>query len=109
MLQQLGNEICSTIQNEDELEAEIIESAAIQEAIQDKLSEIKVILNPLTVTSTRPLNVAATEFAPTSSDHHTPPHKREQATSHLPKLSFSSDPLTWQGFWDSFDATATQR
>jgi len=73
MLKQLDNEICSTIQNEDELEAKIIESAAIQEAIQDKLTEIKAILNPPTVTTTRALNIAATEFVPTSSDHHTPP------------------------------------
>ena len=73
MLKQLDNEICSTIQNEDELEAKIIESAAIQEAIQDKLTEIKVILSPSTVTTTHPLNVVATEFVPTSSDHHTPP------------------------------------
>jgi len=105
MLQQLDNEICSTIQNEDELEAEIIESAAIQEAIQDKLTEIKAILNPLTVTTTRPLNVAVTEFVPTI-DHHTPPPRREQATSRLPKLSlpsFSGDSLTWQSFWDTFD------
>ena len=72
MLQQLDNEICSTIQNEDELEADTIESVAMQEAIQDKLTEIKVILYPLIVTTTRPLNVAATEFVPTSSDHHTP-------------------------------------
>ena len=94
MLQQLDNEICSTIQNEDELEAEIIESAAIQ----DKLTEINAISNPSTVTTTRPLNVAATEFVPTNSDHHTPlssdhhasPPRREQATSHLPKLSLPS-------------------
>ena len=79
------------------------------------MTEIKVVLNPSTLTTTRPLNVAATEFVPTSSDHHTPPPsdhhtpppRREQATSHLPKLSlpsFSGDPLTWQSFWDSFDA-----
>jgi len=103
MLQQLDNEICSTIQNEDELEANIIESAAIQEAIQDKLTEIKAILNPPTVTTTYPLNIAATEFVSTS-DHHTLPSRRKQATSRLPKLSFSGDPLTWQSFWDSFDA-----
>jgi len=73
MLQQLDTESCSTIQNKDELQAEIIESAAIKEAIQDKLTEIKAILNVPTVITTRPLNVAATEFVPTSSDHHTPP------------------------------------
>ena len=107
MLQQMDNEISSTIQNEDDLEAEIVESAAIQEAIQDKLTEIKAVLKPPTIT-THPLNVSATEFVPSISDHPTPPlPPRRETTSCLPKLnlpSFAGDPLTWQSFWDSFDA-----
>ena len=36
-----------------------------------------------------------------------PTHRREQPVSRLPKLnlpSFAGDPLTWQGFWYSFEA-----
>jgi len=40
MLQQMDNEISSTIQNEDE----IIEFAAIQEAVQDKLTKSRQFL-----------------------------------------------------------------
>ena len=48
---------------EDDLEAEIIESAAIQEAISDKISQVKRILNMFT-TPIPPamLNVPAAEY-----------------------------------------------
>ena len=104
----MENEISNTTQNENDLEAEIVESAAIQEAIQDKLTEINAVLNP-PITTTCPLNASAIEFVPSISDCPTPPlpPRREQTIGHLPKLnlaSFAGDPLTWQSFWDSFDA-----
>jgi len=107
MLQQMDNEISSTIQNEDE----IIEFTAIQEAVQDKLTEIKAILNSPTITTTHPLNVSTTEFVLSSNDHLTPPSRREKTISRLPKLNLPScagDPLTWQSFWDSLMLLSTQ-
>ena len=47
--------------------------------------------------------MSTTEFSVPSE----PTHRREQPVSRLPKLnlpSFAGDPLTWQGFWDSFEA-----
>ena len=58
-------EIANTITCEDELEAEIVESAAIQEAISDKISQVKRTLNRLTTpTPSIMLNVSATEYVP---------------------------------------------
>lgn len=64
-LQEVDQEIANTITGEDELEAEIIESAAIQEVISDKISLIKRILNRLT-TPVPPttLSMSAAEFLP---------------------------------------------
>ena len=71
LLQEADQEIANTITGEDELEAEIVESAAIQEMICDKISQIKSIIHkltaPTTTTTTTPpvtLNVSATEFVP---------------------------------------------
>ena len=58
-------EIANTTTGEDELEAEIVESAAIQEVISDKISQVKMTLNRLTTTTpSTTLSVSGTEFVP---------------------------------------------
>ena len=105
MLRDINKEIVATITREDELEAEILESAAIQEAISDKICITKSVLDSMT---TPTLNVSAPAFVP--SEH---PHEpivvapRREHVSRLPKLhlpTFSGNPLNWQRFWDSFNA-----
>jgi len=61
LLRDMDKEIVATNQGEDEVEAEIVESAAIQEAISDKLSQIKSVLD---ATSTPTLNASAPVFVP---------------------------------------------
>ena len=57
LLRCMDTYIVATIQGEDELEAEIVESAAaIQEAISGKISQIRSVLEPRT---TPTLNVSA--------------------------------------------------
>ena len=102
LLRELDTQIAATIETENELEAEIIEAEATQEAILDKISQIRRRIDSHASPVTRPLNVSATEFMPSE-----PVPRREQPVSRLPKLnlpSFAGDPLTWQGFWDSFEA-----
>ena len=91
---------------EDDLEAEIIESAAIQEAISDKISQVKRILNMFT-TPIPPamLNVPAAEYLCHLHNqrgqchypgYHPPHYFYRQSVSRLPKLSlpkFSGNPL----------------
>ena len=99
--------IVATIQGEDELEAEIVRSAAIQEAISDKISQIRSMLEPRT---TPTLNVSAPAFIPrelTTAVEPVVATTHREHVSRLPKLhlpTFSGSPLDWQGFWDSFQA-----
>ena len=57
LLQEADQEIANTITGEDELEAEIVESAAIQEMICDKISQIKSIIHKLTALQLPPLQL----------------------------------------------------
>ena len=104
LLHEFDTQITATIETENELEAEIIEAKATQEAILDKISQIKQRIDSLhTSPATHPLSVSTTEFSVPSE----PMHRREQPVSRLPKLnlpSFTDDPLTWLDFWDSFEA-----
>ena len=104
LLRELDAQIAGTIETENELEAEIIESEATQEPILDKISQIKRRIDSLhTSPTTHPLSVSTAEFSVPSE----PMHRREQPASRLPKLnlpSFAGNLLTWQGFWDSFEA-----
>ena len=61
----MDQEIANTFTVEDEIEAEIVESAAIKEGISDKISLVKRTLGKLT-TPTIPTtsNVSAAEFLP---------------------------------------------
>ena len=102
MLCKPDGQIATTIQTENELEAEIIEAEATQESIRDKISQIRQTIDSHASSISRPLSVSATEFVPSD-----PPSLREPPVSRLPKLnlpSFAGDPLTWQSFWDSFQA-----
>ena len=100
LLQEADQEIANTITGEDELEAEIVESAAIQEMICDKKSQIKSIIHKLTgpTTTTPPvtLNVSAAEFVPPQhptvreppAQLLTVPPTARQPVSRLPKLTY---------------------
>ena len=104
LLRDLDREIMATIRGDDELEAEIVESAAIQETISDKISQITSVLNAAT---TPTLSASAPAFVPSEPPPRTEPPVVTNHVSRLPKLylpTFSGDPLTWQSFWDSFEA-----
>ena len=61
----MDQEITNPITVEDELEAKIVEAAAIQEMISDKISQVKRLLDKLTrPTIPTTLNVSAAEFVP---------------------------------------------
>ena len=96
LLCKLDAQIATTIETENEFEAEIIiDAESTQEAILDKMSQINGGLSHTSPT-TRPLNVSATEFVPSELVP-----RRERPVSCLPKLnlpSFVGNPLTWQGF-----------
>ena len=106
-MRDIDKEIVATIEEENELEAEIIENSAIQEAISDKISLIKSILDSVTPPT---LNVSAPAFIPSEpsiSIEPTVATTRREHVSRLPKLhlpTFSGNMLNWQSFWDSFDA-----
>ena len=58
LLRELDAQIAATIETENELEAEIIEAEATQEAILDKISQIKRRIDSLhTSPTTHPLSV----------------------------------------------------
>ena len=103
----MDTDIVATIQGEDELAAKIVESAAIQEAISDKISQIRNVLEPRTMPT---LNVSAPTFVPSELTTAVEPvvaATQKAHVSRLPKLrlpTFSGSPLDWQGFWDSFHA-----
>ena len=107
LLRGMDTDIVATIHGEDKLEAEIVESAAIQEAISDKISQIRSVLEPRT---TPTLNVSAPAFVPselTTTVEVVVATTHREHVSCLPKLhlpTFSGSPLDWQGFWDSFHA-----
>ena len=61
LLRDIDKEIVATIQEDNELEVEIIENTAIQEAISDKISLIKSILDSVTPPT---VNVSAPAFVP---------------------------------------------
>ena len=64
LLCKLDAQIAATIKTENELEAEIIEAEATQEAILDKISQIRRRIDSHASPVTHPLNVSATELMP---------------------------------------------
>ena len=112
IFQQLHTQLAEAMQTADDLENEILEAEEIQNSILDKMSVIKHRLEPRHVSevTTRPLDVSAPEFRPTShpvvSDTE-PIVTTREPVNHLPKLTlpiFSGDHLAWQTFHDSFKA-----
>ena len=107
LLRDMDTEIVATIQGENELEADIVESAAIQEAISDKISLINSVLETMTMPT---LNATALAFVPSEQPIVVEPTvatTQREHVSRLPKLhlpTFSGNPLNWQSFWDSFNA-----
>ena len=100
LLRGMDTDVVATIQGEDELEAEIVESTAIQEAISDKISQIRSVLE---VTPTT-LSASAPAFVPSEPPTTVEPvvaATHSEHVSRLPKLhlrTFSGNPLDWQGF-----------
>ena len=67
-------------------------------------------LSPTSGRSELPSN-STTDPAYVSTNTHSPDTSRVLQVTRLPKLSlptFSGDPLTWQTFWDSFDAAVNK-
>ena len=80
LLRKLDGQITTTIQTENELEAEIIEAEATQEFIRDKISQIRLMIDTRTSPISRILSLSATEFV--SSDRASkPPTRRESPVS----------------------------
>ena len=107
LLRDIDKEIVATIQEDNELEVEIIENTAIQEAISDKISLIKSILDSVTPPT---VNVSAPAFVPSEPPiliEPTVATTRREHVSRLCKLhlpTFSGNMLNWQSFWNSFNA-----
>ena len=92
LLCELDAQIAATIEMENELEAEIIEAEATQEAILDKISQIRRRIDSHASRVTRPLNISATEFLLSE-----PVPRREQPVNYQSNLNlpcFAGDPLT---------------
>lgn len=62
LLCELHTQIAATTETENELKAEIIKAEATE--ILDKISQIKRRINLHTLPTIRPLDMSATEFAP---------------------------------------------
>ena len=94
----MDTDIVATIQRKVELEAEIVESTAIQEAISDKISQIRSVLEART---TPTLNVSTPAFIPSKLRTTVEPvvaTTQTEHVSHLPKFhlpTFSGSPLDW--------------
>ena len=96
LLRELDVQITAIIEMENEIEVEIIKAEAMEEAILDKISQIRQRIDSHASPVTRPLNMSATEFMPSESVP-----RREQPVSHLPKSnlpSFAGDPLPGKVF-----------
>ena len=114
-ISQLDSQIADAIETPEGLEAKILEVEGIRDELTDKITRLTQFLEQRRA-SIRPLDVHATEFVPTppvSGDTPTSTAEaplsstRREPVSRLPKLNlpiFTGDPLTWQGFRDSFDA-----
>ena len=115
-ISQLNSQIIDAIETSEGLEAEILEVEGIRDELTDKITRLTQFLEQRSQVSTRPLDAHATEFVPipsvsgvipTSTSEAPLSSTRREPVSRLPKLNlpiFSGDPLTWQGFRDSFDA-----
>ena len=103
-----------TLTDEKDPEAEIVESEEALTSISCHITQVKCLLN-ISV-STQPSQKAMTVA---HSEEHSPPHiskDKETVASaavrenviRLPRLNiptFAGDALSWEPFWDSFDAT----
>ena len=92
--------------DEKDLEAEIVESEEIQSSISRQITQVKRLLSAPTPTSTPNTDTTSTQNK--SKEEVIP---RDTATQEnvirLPYLNmptFSGDPLSWEPFWDSFQA-----
>lgn len=118
ILTQLDSQIAKAIETPESLKTEILEAEGIQDELADKITLVKHFPEQRSRVSSC---VHTTEFVSTPSvseaSHGSlsapaatliPPTTRREPVSRLPKLNlpiFSGDPLTWQSFCDSFDAT----
>ena len=77
LLRELDAQIAATIETKNELEPEIIKAEEMQEAILDKVSQIRRRIDSHAYPVTCPLNVPATEFMPSEPI----PRKEQPVTS----------------------------
>ena len=94
----MDTDIVATMQGKVKLETKIVESTAIQEAISDKISQIRSVLEART---TPTLNISAPAFIPSELRTTVEPvvaTTHTEHVNHLPKFhlpTFSGSPLDW--------------
>ena len=99
MISALDTRIIAAIENDEEIEAEILQAEEIASSISAAKAKITSRLGSLTPTSD------------TASRTHTTPapstERHVEGITRLPQLDlpqFTGNPLFWQSFWDCFEA-----
>ena len=102
----LDVKILKALDNDEEIEAEVLQTEEIASSISTAKAKITHCLTPTSA------EVTATRHADTSPATHSAPteHPARESFSHtrLPKLDlpqFTGNPLHWEAFWDCFEAT----
>ena len=100
----LDEKILETLDNDEEIEAEILQTEEGASSISTAKAKITHCLTPPAVADTRSEDIPpATLPPPVSPGHHPAP----VSLTRLPKLDlpqFSGNSLLWQPFWDCFEA-----
>ena len=94
----LDTKILESLDNDEELEAEIVQTEEVASSISCAKTKIT---HRLTLHSAEAITTGHDDTPPL------PPPRESASLTHLPKLDlpqFSGNPLYWQAFWDSFEA-----
>ena len=95
LISALDAKILESLNNDDEIEAEVLQTEEVNSLITTAKAKITHRLTP-----------RAAAPSPTHS-HRIEPREHSDTTTRLPKLDlpqFSGNPIYWQPFWDSFEA-----
>ena len=101
MISALDTRILAAIENDEEIEAEIIQAEEIASSISAAKAKITSRLGSLTPASD---TASRTHITPAPS---TERHAEHEGITRLPRLDlpqFTGNPLFWQSFWDCFEA-----
>ena len=94
----LDAKILEATTDEEEIEAEVLQTEEINSSISTAKAKITQRLRS---------TISTTTEVRTSRDHTSPPSAVLPQVTRLPKLElpqFNGDPLVWQTFWDCFEA-----